>query len=511
MQGRVLSCRLIKNMELIMLRCLLALTGVLGIILLSGCKTETDYRNERAEKAVRYFEAAQLRKLNPDVRLTLQECIRIGLKHNLDLKVKHLEEDIAVEMRTAEVLGMLPELNINDGFSGRTNIPASSSKAYASDGATYGATQSQDQVINTFNIDLALSIMDFGLAFFNAQQAQDRVLLRKQRTERMAQNLTLDIINAYCRVAAAQRSSNITRRMLSTCRDRNELIRRLRKANKISPFRAFDEISRFNEMERRQAAYEQEYQNACVELRALLGYYPANVITVDDSFLDKAPEDIPMPPLDVMEQIALIRRPELRETEIQRHISVIECRKAIVSMFPNARVFLDFNNVNNSFLYNQSWWEMGVAAAFNLLKLPQKIAQAVAYSNQADAETMRTFGQSIAVISQVRITHANILANKDIYSRAEKTYTNYNTTLKAALKNQKVSVSDLSQLEIDHMQLATAESSVERTLALADYYISFYRLMNAMGMHEYDLKGMNNLPKELEAAQKEAGLVLNKQ
>ena len=510
MQGTV-PCRLISNMELIMLRCLLVLTGMLGIVLLSGCKTETDYRNERAEKAVRYFEAAQLRKMNPDVKLTLQECIKIGLEHNLDLKVKHLEEDIASEMRTAEVLGMLPELNINDGFSGRTNIPASSSKAYARDGATYGATQSQDQVLNTFNIDLALSVMDFGLAFFNAQQAQDRVLLRKQRTQRMAQNLTLDIINAYCRVAAAQRSSNITRRMLSTCRDRNELIRRLRKDNKISPFRAFDEITRFNEMERRQTAYEQEYQNACVELRALLGFYPANVITVDDSFLDKVPEEISMPSLDVMEQIALIRRPELRETEIQRHISVIECRKAIVSMFPNARVFLDFNNVNNSFLYNQSWWEMGVAAAFNLLKLPQKIAQAVAYSNQADAETMRTFGQSIAVISQVRISHANILANKDIYTRAEKTYRNYDATLKAAQKNQKVSASDLSQLEIDHMLLATTESRIERTLALADYYISFYRLMNAIGMNEYNLKGMNNLPKELEAAQKEAGVVLKKQ
>ena len=38
-------------------------------------------------------------------------------------------------------------------------------------------------------------------------------------------------------------------------------------------------------------------------------------------------------------------------------------------MFPNARIFLDFNNLNNSFLYNQNWWEMGVAAAFNLLKL----------------------------------------------------------------------------------------------------------------------------------------------
>ena len=491
---------------------LLALTGILGMMLIPGCKTESDYRNERAEKAVRYFEKSQLRELDSNTKLNLSQCIMIGLQHNLDLKVQHLEEDIASEMRTAELLGMLPELNINDGFSGRSNISASSSKAYDSDGATYGATQSQDSVINTFNIDLALSIMDFGLAFFNSQQAQDRVLLRKQRTERMAQNLTLDIINAYCKVAAAQRSADINRRMLATCRERNEVIKRLRKANKISPFRAFDEISRFNEMERRQTAYEQEYQNACVELRALLGYYPSSVIVVDDSFLDKEPGSIVLPSLDVMEQIALIRRPELRETEIQRHISVIECRKAIVTMFPTARVFLDFNNVNNSFLYNQSWWEMGVSAAFNLLKLPQKVAQYVSYSNQADAETMRTFGQSIAIISQVRISHANILANKEIYQRTEKMFRNYDKTLKAARqRNQKIAqVSDLSQLEIDHMELTTAESQIERTLALADYYVSFYRLMNSMGMREYQLDKISSLPNDLDAARKEAGVILKK-
>jgi len=491
-----------------MARCLLVLAGMLGIMLISGCKTEADYRNERAEKAVRYFETAQRRELDQGVKLTLQECIRLGLKHNLDLKVKHLEEDIASEMRTAELLGMLPELNINDGFSGRNNIPASGSKAYEQDGATYGASQSQDRVLNTFNIDLALSVMDFGLAFFNTQQAQDRVLLRRKRTERMAQNLTLDIINAYCRVAAAQRSSDISLQMLETCKERNKTIQNLRRAKKISPFRAFDEITRFNEMERRQTAFKQEYQNACVELRALMGFYPSAMIEVDDSFLDKSPGEVDLPSLDVMEQIALIRRPELQETEIQRHISVIECRKAIITMFPNARVFLDFNNVNNSFLYNQSWWEMGVVAAFNLLKLPQKVAQAIAYSNQADAETMRTFGQSIAVIAQVRISHANIMANKEIYSRAEKTYTNYNKTLEAAQKNQKASLSDLSRLEIDHMRLATAESKIERTLALADYYVSFYRLMNSLGMQKYDLKEMNKLPQDLESAKKEAGILL---
>ena len=60
----------------------------------------------------------------------------------------------------------------------------------------------------------------------------------------------------------------------------------------------------------------------------------------------------------------------------------------------------------------------------------------------------------------------------------------------------------------DHMYLATAESRIERTLALADYYVSFYRLMNSMGLREYKLDKLSELPRDLEAARKEAGVML---
>ena len=78
-----------------MLRMLLFLTGVAGVLVFTGCQTEKDYRNERAERAVRYFEYSQLRKMVPDKKLNLAECIAIGLKHNLDLKVLQQEEDIS--------------------------------------------------------------------------------------------------------------------------------------------------------------------------------------------------------------------------------------------------------------------------------------------------------------------------------------------------------------------------------------------------------------------------------
>ena len=128
--------------------------GFVTILTVTGCKSEEDFRIERANNARLHFEMAQFKELPQDVHLTLPECIRLALENNLDAKVYKLEEAVAREMRTAEVLGMLPEININNNFTGRSNTPASSSKAYKSGGATYGASTSSDRNINAFNIDI---------------------------------------------------------------------------------------------------------------------------------------------------------------------------------------------------------------------------------------------------------------------------------------------------------------------------------------------------------------------
>ena len=157
-------------------------TGIVGLFFLSGCKSFEDYQNDRIAYAVKHFERARFTNLKQDQVLTLNDCVRLAVANNLDLKVFGLEEQVAKEMRTSEMLGMLPELNISNNFTGRTNTPASSSKQLDGDGpGTYSYSQSQDRNVNYLNIDLALSVLDFGLAFFNTQQSNDRLLLRQQR------------------------------------------------------------------------------------------------------------------------------------------------------------------------------------------------------------------------------------------------------------------------------------------------------------------------------------------
>ena len=471
-------------------------TGIVGLFFLSGCKSFEDYQNDRIAYAVKHFERARFTNLKQDQVLTLNDCVRLAVANNLDLKVFGLEEQVAKEMRTSEMLGMLPELNISNNFTGRTNTPASSSKQLDGDGpGTYSYSQSQDRNVNYLNIDLALSVLDFGLAFFNTQQSNDRLLLRQQRTRRAEQNLVLDTVRVYFQVAAAQRAINITTKLLEECRDRYELIEKMGDAGQITPFRAFDEVKQFVEMEKRLTNYIRSYENSCVELRSLLGLYPNSRIKVDDSALNTIP-DFPLPKMELMEQIALMKRPELYEIDMQKHINVIECRKTILMMFPNVRMFVDFTNSNNSFLYHSTWWELGVRAADNLLKLPQHIARYQAYSAQVDTEEARTYAQAIAVMAQVRIAHANLISTKEQLDIDTRVNAAYKKNLDKAVGSNKVA-GELSALELAHMRLATAETEIQKYLSLGNYYVSYFRVLNTLGIENLHEATVDGLKKKL--------------
>ena len=476
--------------------------AVLAIVcLFTGCQSMEDYRNERAEYAIKHFEGAKYRELVEGKKLTLQECIDLAREHNLNLQVSKLEEKVAREMKTAEMLGMLPELNINDTATFRSNIAASSSEKVGEGGLTYGYSTSQEKNVNYLNIDLALSVLDFGLAFFNTQQAQDRVYMREQRTIRAAQNLTLDVVRAYFSVAAAQKAIKITSGLLEECRNRYELIQKLGKKGQIDPFRAFDETRRFIEMEKRLTNYVRSYQNSCVELRSLMGMAPSGKIVVEDAYLNSLPS-YELPDIELMEQIALFKRPELYEIDIQRHINILEVRKEIVMMFPQVRLFYDFTNSSNSFLYHMNWWELGIRAAYNLLKIPVHVSRAIAMNQQVAADEKRGFAQAIAVMAQVRIAHANLQATKERYDIDAKTYRAFAENLAQARRT--VRSGDLSQLQLDHIRLATAETEIERLMSLGNYYVSYYRMLNAVGINSISSKNITQIRAELELAKRRA-------
>lgn len=454
------------------------------MIVLAGCHSAKEARERRIKKAADHMGKIKLKVLPKGKVFTLVDCIAIALQHNLDLKVYELKERIADEKVTAQMLGMLPDISISNQFHSRNKTPGSSSQSIETGKQSLVSSRSVDNTINNLKIELALSVLDFGLAYLNAAQAEDRSLITVEQKRRAEQNLKLDIVKTYFKVAAAQDAIDTTEKLLEKCKKLEEVFAQLQKSKSVSQLRLLDERKRFIRLEKRLMAYRRSYQNACIELRALMGYLPINDIRVDTKCL-KALTISTLPDINTMEKIALVERPELYQLDIQTSITVTEARKTIIKMFPQVKIFMDFINSNNSFLYTQSWWEIGVHAAYNLLKLPQRIAQYRALNSEVDEIAMRTLALSIGVMAQVRIAHANILEVKERYDLDDRTYQAYKKHLKVASQNFD-SGGALSRLELDRYELETAETFINRIISMSSCYVAYYRLLNTLGVNSLD-------------------------
>lgn len=487
---------LANNKKTVMGRTQLLTVISLVAIVLTGCKTYNDFEQERLSLAALHYGKARESVSSLGKTLTLKDCLSMSLENNLDLKVLALESDVAKEAASAEMLSMLPELTINNNYNSRSNVLASSSKNVVggTDG-TYSFSTSQDRNVNTFNFDMAFSILDFGLAFCNSRQAKDREFLKNQTRLRMRQNLMLDTSRAYFQVAASQSSIESTRKLLKECRERYETIAKLGETGKITPDIAFSETRRLVEMEKRLQNHISQYDNNCVQLCSLMGIYPDSRIKVDLSILDKVPEFV-IPEQELLEKIALYKRPELLEIDIRKHINLIESRKALLSMFPNVKLFASYSDSNNSFLYNSTWWDVGVKATLNLLNLPGTYKRYKSSKLQMDAEEMRAYSQAVAIMAQVAMARTNITVAKERLDNSQRMLDTCSKQYANARKSSKVSA-EISQLQLEHIKMLTAEATLERDRAVGDYFVAYCRLVNVMGLESLSKESVEQLAKTL--------------
>lgn len=137
-----------------------ACVAMFCVLFLSACHDRDYYREERIRKAAEHFEEIETFGFKKGKLFTLPECIELAIKQNLDLRVFELRQAVAKEQKTAELLGMLPELNVVDDLTQRSNTPGSSSRNIRTGAQTYAASQSAPTGLNEFKLELALSVLD---------------------------------------------------------------------------------------------------------------------------------------------------------------------------------------------------------------------------------------------------------------------------------------------------------------------------------------------------------------
>jgi outer membrane protein TolC len=458
---------------------------LLGIVMtavcyLSGCRTVEDEKVDRYEKAEKYFNLIKNNPVPQEKIFSLEDCIDTALSSNLDLRVFQISEKVNKERTTSGYLAMLPDLYATYDLTSRNNQPGATSISLESGEESLVPSRSTKKDVGVFKLELAFSVVDFGLTYLKAVQADDKSRLNIFQRKRAGQNLVFDVARSYYRVAAAQHAMNNTEKLLKLSKIIEKNLDYIADTKALSPLKTLSEKKQILRLKQSLEEYRRVYENSCIELKSLMGYAPWNPIKVDTSCFSNFSK-LNLPSIDILEQLAIRKRPELYQMDTKTHYSILEARKAVLMMLPNVRMFLDFTNSSNPLLYNQSWVEIGIRCAYHILRLPQQIQEWRALDLEIDEMEARTLALTSGVMAQVRIAHANLI---EVESRYTLTDTIYNTHLKQlrAAKADAKAGGRISQIELFKMAMETANASIERSQQLGNFYLAYYRLLNAVGL-----------------------------
>ena len=440
------------------------------------------------------FQKNTLSEVVPAKTYSLNMCLQLAIENNLALYAMKLEQAVSDDKAMAHLLTALPSLRASYNESTRSNEPGATSEGIEDGFESLRASKSSERHLGYFRLEMALSSLDFGLAYINRHFENDqkkKAFINRSKAER---ELKFQVIQAYYSVAAAQYVLAKTQQELIKNEDTLKKVESLFDKQYISRFELFRFKRKFLQARKQLREYERNHVNYCLNLTALLGLYPSENINVDttgficDLQTGRFKLDYQAPVYEDLEKNALLRREEIITMDIESHISLLKEKSELLKLFPNVKLFAAFNSNDNSFLYNKSWTELGFNVIIDFMKIPSRLKNMSAEEKQRTVIKFKQYSIMLNVIAQLKIAYANIEEVKERLSLKEDIYRIIQQENK--LTREAFKKGTRNQLDVLEKDIDLLISHIQRTATFANYNVALHRLLNISASPQRDLRDM---------------------
>jgi len=137
--------------------------------------------------------------------LSLDEAIARALKYNLERRTRMMEEALALNQLDVSKYDMLPKFMAQAGYAWRNNDRISLSRNSTNGDLSPSTFVSQDRTHMMNELGFSWNLLDFGLGYYGARQAADRVLVAAEKRRKAMHLLMQDVRTSYWRAASAQK------------------------------------------------------------------------------------------------------------------------------------------------------------------------------------------------------------------------------------------------------------------------------------------------------------------
>lgn len=453
----------------------------LTIATISGCAiaptplTDSENQSRAAEDSIKLQKDQEA----PAGPISIHEAVARALKYNLDYRVEMMQKTLAQKHLDLTHYDMLPKLVANLGYDARDNWSGASSRSLLSGRESLEPSTSSDRDIFNAKVGLTWNVLDFGVSYFRAHQAGDKVMAREEEKRKVVNRIVQDVTTAYWRAVSNERLKNDMQALagrIETALRQSEQVMGKKLSN---PMAALTYQRELLSIQRELQQLQRNLALSKSQLAALMNLKP------DQDFQLVVPErsdwtrDLRMAP-EQMEQMALENRPELRALMYEKRATANEAKAALVAMLPGIEFGGGYNYSDNSFLFEKEWWNIGTQVAWNLMSLvryPAKMDEIDAQQNLLDTERL---AMSMAVLTQLHVSRAQFAHARREFTTAsgyQSTQSQLVDQVRAGVKTGSVSEQGLIREEMN-----TLLAEVRRDITYADLENAYAAVIASLGL-----------------------------
>ena len=286
--------------------------------------------------------------------ISLYDAIARALKYNLDF---HLELQAKIlSQRELELsrYEMLPTFVSNLAYTSRSNFSGANSRSLLTGLESLASSTSSNRDIHTADLNLSWNILDFGVSYVRAQQAADNVLIAEEAKRKVVNRIVQDVRSAYWRAVSNDRLivqlEELMIRVKAAIVESKEV-----EARKLDrPLTALTYQRELIGIKRELEKLQRNLSLAKIQLAALMNLRPGESYELEIPDRSDTVRDIAFSP-QMMEQMALENRSEIRELIYKKRITAKEAKVAVLNLLPGLNLNFGGNYSDNSFLFNNDW------------------------------------------------------------------------------------------------------------------------------------------------------------
>lgn len=354
-----------------------------------------------------------------DEPITLEGALARALKYNLDHRLMLMEEALRNDQLHLSRYDMLPTLTANAGYITRSNDNLNLSRDTGTDRLSTDPSISQDRNLANADLTLTWNILDFGVSYYQAHQNANQLLIANERRRRVINQIVQQVRAAYWRAATSAPLYEQVQPLLAQAEQALNDSREVEAQRLSPPLETLQYQKGLVEIVRELQGMEMDLAIAKSELASLMGLSPGQSYEL----ALPSPEDMQAPALNLsiekMEEIALLRRPELIEERYQQRITALDTKKAMLRLFPGLTLSTSANHNSNSYLVNQNWADAATRLSWNLMNLVSGKATLNASEAAEDVALMRRLSLNMAALTQVHVGYQQFLRASSSYQQAQ--------------------------------------------------------------------------------------------